>query len=295
MQKKISQIYKTLIWNESVSLAVLDTTALINEAIRRHSLTPVAAAALGRTLTASAYLCSWLKNKAGSLSVTVDGGGAGGKIFVSGDGSLNIRGFIADPAVQLPPRADGKLDVGACVGKNGTLRVVQDDGRGIPFVGTSELVSGEIAEDFSAYFLTSEQRPTAIALGVKIGPDGTCVGAGGVFLQPLPNAGEECLRRVEEKISQYASLSSVIERWGAEEILREFGATLWDAREVRFRCHCSAKKTGGLVLALGRDEAERILAEEGEISVHCDFCNTDYKFNDEQVVKLFYKAEKERA
>ena len=260
MQKKISQIYKTLIWNESVSLAVLDTTALINEAIRRHSLTPVAAAALGRTLTASAYLCSWLKNKAGSLSVTVDGGGAGGKIFVSGDGSLNMRGFIADPAVQLPPRADGKLDVGACVGKNGTLRVVQDDGRGIPFVGTSELVSGEIAEDFSAYFLTSEQRPTAIALGVKIGPDGTCVGAGGVFLQPLPNAGEECLRRV-----------------------------------VRFRCHCSAKKTGGLVLALGRDEAERILAEEGEISVHCDFCNTDYKFNDEQVVKLFYKAEKERA
>ena len=189
MPQTISKIYKTLVFDDAVSLAVLDTTALVNEAIRRHQLSPVAAAALGRTLTATAYLASWLKDGESSLSVSVNGGGAGGKIGAAADGALNVRGFIEHPDVMLPPRADGKLDVGSCVGKRGTLTVIRDDGAGIPFVGTSELVSGEIAEDFSAYFLTSEQRPTAIALGVKIAPDGVCAGAGGVILQPLPRSG----------------------------------------------------------------------------------------------------------
>lgn len=289
MQKKVSAIHKTLIWGGEVSLAVLDTTALVNEAITRHKTSPVAAAALGRTLTAAAYLCSWLKEDKSSLSVTINGGGAGGKICVAGDGKLNMRGFIENPHVDLPPRADGKLNVGACVGKNGTLTVVRDDGQKLPFVGTSELLSGEIAEDFSAYFLTSEQRPTAIALGVKIDTDGKCIGAGGIFLQPLPGAGEQSISRAEEKIMQYSNLSTVIAEWGAEEILREFGACKWDTREVRFRCHCSLKKTQGVVISLGRSEAEKLLAERGEIAVHCDFCNTDYRFDDEEVVKLFYK------
>ena len=287
MPQAVSKIYKTLIFGGAVSLAVLDTTALVNEAIVRHGLTPVAAAALGRTMTATAYLASWLKEEGSALSVSVNGGGAGGKIGVCSDGGLNVRGFIEHPQVVLPPRADGKLDVGACVGKCGTLTVIRDDGSGIPVVGTSELVSGEIAEDFSAYFLTSEQRPTAVALGVKIAPDGSCAGAGGVFLQPLPGADEDTLIRTERAIAPYGALSSVIAERGAEGVLHDFGAEHSDVRDVRFRCHCSRGRAASAILAMGRKEAEEIVREEGKIVVHCHYCNTDHTFYGEDVDRLF--------
>jgi molecular chaperone Hsp33 len=289
MQK--SQILKTLVWGDSVSLAVLDTTSLVNEGIARHRLSPVAAAAFGRTLTAAAYLCSWLKGKDSSLSVTVDGVGAGGKICVAGDGNLFMRGFIERPDVQLPPRADGKLDVGGCVGKRGTLTVIRDDKNGLPFTGTCPLVSGEIAEDFSAYFLTSEQLPTAVALGVQIGTDGTCLGAGGVFLQPLPGAGEEILQRAEREIRKFSSVSSMIAQCGAEGVLKEVESVPFHARELFYRCHCSREKIAQLVLSLGKADAEALVREEGRISVHCHYCNTDYDFNEEAVSALFSRKE----
>lgn len=293
MQKKVNEFYRSLIWNEEVSLAVLDTTALVNEAISRHDLSPVAAAALGRTMTAAAYLCGWLKSGESALSVTVNGGGAGGKICVSGDGALNLRGFVQNPRASLPPRDDGKLDVGGFVGRNGTLTVVRDDGEGLPFTGTSELVSGEIAEDFSAYFHVSEQRPTAIALGVKIGKDGGCLGAGGVFLQPLPGADEEKISMIEREIAKYGALSSVIEQGGAQSILRAFSVQRCDRREFYYRCRCSRERAEGLVLAMGRREAESLLAERGEISVHCDYCNTDYVIGKKRVAELFHGGERE--
>ena len=205
MQK--SMIARQLIWDGTVSLAVLDTTALVAEAISRHGLSALAAAALGRTLTATAYLCSWLKEEGSVISVTVDGHGAGGKIRTAGDGALNLRGFVDHPDVVLPPRADGKLDVGGFTGRDGTITVVRDDGEGIPFVGTSPLRSGELGDDFSAYFLISEQRPTAIALGVRIATDGSCLGAGGVFLQPMPGADEEAFARTEAAIGRYREIS----------------------------------------------------------------------------------------
>ncbi len=285
--RKISRLLKTLIWENEVSLALLDTTALVNEAITRHGLSPVAAAALGRTLTASAYLCSWLKDEDSALSVTVDGGGIGGKLFVSGDGALHMRGFAERPRADLPPRPDGKLDVGGFVGKHGTLTVVQDDGEGLPFAGTCELVSGEIAEDFSAYFYYSEQRPTAVALGVKIGTDGRCIGAGGLFLQPLPFAKEENVARCEETIAKYARLSSVIAESGTEAILASFGANDAEEREIFYRCGCSRERAEAIVVAMGREEASDVLREHGKISVHCDYCNTDYEVDEKRLIELF--------
>ena len=287
MPQTVSKIYKTEVYGGAVSLAVLDTTAVVNEAIRRHGLSPVAAAALGRTLTAAAYLASWLKEEASSLSVTLEGGGAGGKLCGAADGALRVRGFAEHPHIVLPPRADGKLDVGAFVGNRGTLTVIRDDGAGLPFVGTCPLCSGEIAEDFSAYFLTSEQRPTAIALGVKIGTDGACVGAGGVFLQPFPGAGEDAVSRAEKDIAKYGSVSSVIETGGAEAVLGGFGATRCDVREVRFACRCSRERAASAILALGKKEAERAVREEGRIAVRCHYCNTDYLFDGEEVDRLF--------
>lgn len=285
MQKKVSKLCKTLVWGNEVSLAVLDTTALVQEAVLRHGLTPVAAAALGRTLTATAYLCSWLKEEESTISVTVDGGGAGGKISVSGEGNLCLRGNIANPFVQLPPRADGKLDVGSCVGRNGTLTVVRDDGEGIPFIGSCPLVSGEIAEDFSSYFLTSEQRPTAIALGVRVGSE--VLGAGGVFLQPLPGASEESVSRAEKEIGRFSRVSSLIEEMGAEGIMRSFGVREWEEREVVFRCRCSRERAERALLSLGKRDAESLLETEGVITVHCHDCNTDYRFGKEDTERIF--------
>ncbi len=292
MQKGISKICKTLIFGGEVSLAVLDTTALVNEAIRIHRLTPVAAAALGRTLTASAYLCSWLKGEDDSLSVTIKGGGAGGQIGVSGDASLGMRGFIEHPDISLPPRADGKLDVGACVGRDGTLTVIREEKGAMPFVGTCELVSGEIAEDFSSYFFVSEQRPTAFALGVKISPEGKCVGAGGVILQPLPGASEGSVSKAEEEIAKYSAVSALIAEKGAEGILRgDFGAEDWTEREIVYRCHCSREKIADILRSMGRDELETIVREDGKVSVHCHYCNTDYDFYEKDVAELFRGGE----
>lgn len=286
--QKISYILKTLIFGGEVSLAVCDTTALVREAIRRHHLSPVAAAALGRTMSATAYLCSWLKDEESSLSVTVAGDGAGGKICVAGDGALHLRGFAERPEVSLPPRADGKLDVGGFVGRCGTLTVIRDDGEGIPFVGTSELVSGEIAEDISAYFLTSEQRPTAVALGVKIAPDGDCIAAGGVFLQPLPGASEEAISRAEEAIAGFSRISSRIEEEGAERIVASFSPeTDAERREIFFRCHCSRERISSVIASLGKQEAENIIREQGKISVYCHYCNTTYDFTGEEVAAIF--------
>ena len=285
--QKTGKILKTLVWGDAVSLAVLDTTALVNEAIKRHGLTPVCAAALGRAMTACAYLCSWLKDGDSSLSMTFDGGGAGGKVCVAGDGELNIRGFLENPNCVLPPRADGKLDVGGCVGRDGYLTVIRDDGSGLPFSCACALLTGEIAEDLSAYFLTSEQRPTAVALGVKIGTDGTCMGAGGVFLQPLPGASEEILRRTEEEIAKYSSISALIAEKGAEEVLRSIENNIFEERKVRFRCRCSREKSEAAVLTLGREDALDLIARQGKISVHCHYCNTEYAFTEEETKKLF--------
>ncbi len=291
MPESVSKLYRALVFDGRVSLAVIDSTAIVNEAIRRHHLTPVAAAALGRMMTATVYLAGWLKDVGSSLSVSVDGGGAGGKIGVAADGALSVRGYIERPDVELPPRADGKLDVGRCVGKDGTFTVIRDDGEGIPFVGTSELVSGEIAEDVSAYFLTSEQRPTAVVLGVRIGTDGTCVGAGGLFLQPMPYAGEAAIDFAEKRIAQYPDLSRVIETRGAQGILSDFGATDVVVREARFACHCSRERAASAVLAMGRADALALLAEQGKIAVHCHYCNTDYTFDEGDVNAIFGESE----
>ena len=291
MPESVSKLYRALVFDGRVSLAVIDSTAIVNEAIRRHHLTPVAAAALGRTMTATVYLAGWLKDVDSSLSVSVDGGGAGGKIGVAADGALSVRGYIERPDVELPPRADGKLDVGRCVGKDGTFTVIRDDGEGIPFVGTSKLVSGEIAEDVSAYFLTSEQRPTAVALGVRIGTDGTCVGAGGLFLQPMPYAGEAAIDFAEKRIAQYPDLSRVIETRGAQGILSDFSAKDVVVREARFACHCSRERAASAVLAMGRADALALLAEQGKIAVHCHYCNTDYTFDEGDVNAIFGESE----
>ena len=284
----MNKLLKTIVFDGQISLSVLDTTEMINDAIKIHKLSPVCAAALGRTLTVCTFMSSNLKNQGDKLSVTVKGDGAGGKITVCGNGELAMRGFIDNPQVDLPLRPDGKLNVGACVGKNGRLTVVRSMGLKDPYTGSSELISGEIAEDFTAYYAFSEQQPTAMALGVKIGTDGKCVGAGGVIVQALPGAGDEALFLAEEITKDCANVSTLIEEHGAEWIVNElFFTDKFNEYHPEYKCLCSREYIEKVLISLGKEELNDIIEKEGKIQVDCQFCDKVYQFTKDDVSKFF--------
>lgn len=284
----MNRLVKTLIYGGEMSLCVLDTTDLVNDAIQIHKLSPLSAAALGRALTAAAFMCSGLKNEGDKLSVNIVGDGVGGTITVSGNSALDLRGTIENPRAELPLRADGKLDVGGCVGRNGRLTVVKSMGLKEPYSGSCRLVSGEIAEDFAAYYLYSEQQPSAFALGVKIGRDYTCAGAGGVVIQALPGASEESIVKAEETMGKFASVSTLIKEKSIEEIIEEnFGKCETEEFFPHYKCLCSREYIGGILKSMGKKELEDILAEQGEIAVNCEFCEKNYVFTQSDVDAMF--------
>ena len=270
----MNKLLKTLIFDGQLSLSVLDTTEMVNDAIKIHGLSATAAAALGRTLTVSTFMASNLKNDGDKLSVVVAGDGVGGKITVCGNGNLCMRGVIGNPEATLPLRADGKLDVGGCVGRNGRITVTKSMGLKEPYSGSSKLVTGEIAEDFTAYYAYSEQMPTAIALGVKIGKTGKCVGAGGVIIQALPFATEEDLVKAENVMKNFSNISTLIEEKGAEGVLKEYFGDI-DYREYNpeYKCLCNRNYVKGILTSLGEKEVNDIIEKEGSVKVSCQFCN----------------------
>lgn len=284
----MNKLLKTIVFDNEITLSVLDTTDMVNEAIRIHNLTPLAAAALGRTLTVCTFMSSNLKNQSDKLSVTIKGDGVGGKITVCGNGQLEMRGFIDNPQADLPLRADGKLNVGGCVGKNGRLTVVRSMGLKEPYSGSSELITGEIAEDFTAYYAFSEQQPTAMALGVKIGKDGTCVGAGGVIVQALPGASDNSLFLAEQIVRDCSAVSTLIEEHGAEWIVNElFFTDKYDEYHPQYKCHCSREYIEKVLISLGKEQLEDIIKKEGNIRVDCEFCDKVYEFDDSDVQRFF--------
>ena len=283
----MGKIYKTLILNDEVSLCVLDTTDIVNKAIYYHNPTPVCAAALGRTLTATVFMGSTLKNEDDRLSVTISGDGVGGHIVTACDSNLNVRGMIDNPSADLPLKENGKLDVGGLVGK-GYMTVVRTADIGEPYVGRCHLVSGEIAEDFAAYYAYSEQQPTAMALGVLIGTDGKCLGAGGVVLQIMPGCSEESISKAEEIINQFSNLSKMLENIGGKGICDKYvGEYAFTEYNTEYKCNCSKDYIDGVLLTIGKDELLQTLKTEGKVEVCCHFCNKKYVYLSDDVEKLF--------
>lgn len=267
---------------------MLETTDMVNQAIKIHKLSPLSAAALGRTLTVCTFMSSELKSDRDKLSVTVAGDGVGGKITVCGNGNLDMRGYIDNPFAELPLRKDGKLDVGGCVGKHGRITVVKSMGLKEPYSGSSELITGEIAEDFTAYYAYSHQIPTAIALGVKIGKDCTCIGAGGVIIQALPFASDSALSKAEEIMGKLKCISTLIQNGGAEGIIRDFfGDIKYEKYYPKYNCLCDRKNIEQVLVSLGKAELYDIIQKEGKIKVDCQFCDKIYEFDKEDVDNLF--------
>jgi len=284
----MGKIYKTLIFDNQVSLSVIQSTDIVNAAIDFHDLSPVCAAALGRTLTVTAFMATSLKGKDERISVTIDGGGVGGRIITACDADLNVRGSIDEPHADLPLKADGKLDVGGVVGNKGKITVVKNLGLKEPYVGRCNLVSGEIAEDFTAYYAYSEQQPTAMALGVYIGTDRKCMGAGGVIIQPLPDCSDEAIEKAEELMTHFGNVSYLMSEKGAEGIIKEyFGEYEFTAYDTRYKCNCSKDYIDKVLITLGKKELIDAINEQGKVEVCCQFCDKKYVYYKEDIDKLF--------
>lgn len=267
---------------DGVRIYTATTTNLVNEAIRRHELLPIAAAALGRTLTGGLLLAASMKNDE-ALTIRFAGDGSLGQIVVDATSEGYARGYVDHPAVALPLNAAGKLDVGGAVGR-GILSITRFTGIGDPQTGSSEIVSGEIADDLTSYLAISEQTPSSVGLGVLVDTDFYAKAAGGFFLQPLPGATDEMLTKLEEAIAHLRPVSDMVNdgldaRAMVAQILRGFSHVDYlTETDLAFRCHCSRERIERVLLGLGRKELTA-LAAEGHAEVKCHFCNATYQFD----------------
>lgn len=288
----MGRILKTLIFNQEILLSLIDSTDIVNTAIEYHGLSPLASAALGRTLTAAVFMASNLKNDGDKLSITINGDGEGGRIVVCADNQLHMRGCIDNPTVNLPLNAAGKLDVAGCVGRRGRISVVKDIGLKEPYTSSSNIISGELAEDFAAYYTYSEQQPTGMALGVKIGKELKCVGAGGIVMQPMPNASIENIEKAEELLAHFGNISTMIEEMGLDGICKNYfeGVTFTELTPT-YKCNCSKEYVDRVLMTLGKKELLETLEQEGKIEVNCQFCPEKYTYYKDEVEKLFDNIE----
>lgn len=285
----MGKIYKGLMFNNEISVTLLDTKDIVNTAISHHQLCPVAAATLGRTMTVACFMASGLKNENDSITITISGDGAGGHVVVCADSDLSVRGYVDNPQVELPLKPNGKLDVASFVGK-GRITVIKNLGLKEPYTGSCRIVSGEIAEDFASYYTFSEQQPTGISLGVKIGTDYSCIGAGGLILQPLPNASEEALTQAEDLLGKFSSISSMLESKTPLEIIDEFMPNFnYDVYDTGYKCGCSKERIDRVLLTLGEKELYDTVDSEGKIEVSCHFCPKKYVYERKDVDELLGK------
>lgn len=286
----MDRIIKAVCFGGKARFALIDTTEAVNKAIKTHDLSPLAAAALGRSLTVGAYIMHNLKNKDDRFNLIIDGGGPLGRICVAGEEGA-IKGFVDNPQTDLPLREDGKLDVGGAVGNNGDMVVVKDLGLKEPYVGRSALVSGEIAEDYANYLYKSEGIANSVALGVMNDANG-CKASGGIIVEALPDADENMLFMLEDVMTNFTALSSLMCEKSIEEIgefyFGHLNTEFFPAEPVEYGCKC-ASKILGVVRSLGRSEAESIIAEQGVIEVKCDFCAAKYRFGAEDLDTIFGK------
>ena len=289
------EIVKALLENQ-IAVYAVKTDSLVNSAIKKHNLSPVAAAALGRMLTVTALMGASLKNTSDYLTATLKGDGELGSLVCCADGRGLVKGYVDNPNVGHEIKDDGHLNVGLAVGKNGTLTVIKNIGLKTPYVGTSKLVSGEIAEDFAQYFVVSEQQPCSVALGVKL-QKGKCISAGGVIVQVLPNCDPALLFDVETVCYAMDEISYQFESQDAKQVIERFFSQLGHlefepSRYCSYRCDCTTRRIERLILTLGLEDALDVVEKIGYLEVGCHFCGKKYRYDKDQIIELFQNVKK---
>ena len=283
----MDKIIRALAGDGNIKMSVITARDTVERARQIHSLTPTASAALGRTLCAASLMGEMMKEDDGSLTIRVNGGGPIGSVVAVSDSSGNVRGYVENPGLDLPLRSDGKLDVGGAVGQDGMLTVSRDIGLREPYIGSTELVSGEIAEDLSSYLLSSEQIPSACGLGVLVDTDRTIKAAGGFIVQLLPFAPEELIEKLEDNIFFMDQLTTILAEDGIEEVFRQvlkgLDYQILSETEVEYRCYCSRERVEEAVSCIEKAELEDMAAEGREISVSCQFCDAEYTFTPQEL------------
>lgn len=274
-----------------VKAVAVSTRDLTERARNIHKTLPVATAALGRTLAACSMLGNALKEQRGSVTLQIKGDGPLGTVLAVSDCDGNVRGYAQNPQVELPLRPDGKLNVGAAVGADGTLTVMRDLGLKEPYIGSVGLLSGEIAEDLAAYFVESEQIPTACALGVMVERDQSVRAAGGYIIQLLPGAGEDVITKVEAGVLAAGQVTGLLDRDADPErmlraVLSDFELEVLETSPIEYRCYCSRERVTRALISLGEEELETIIREQGGAELTCQFCDAVHRFTAEELRTL---------
>ena len=274
-----------------VKVVAIRSTEMVRRASEIHGTTPNATAALGRCLTAASMMGNMQKVENGSMTLQVRGGGPIGTITVVSDAEGNVRGCVTEPQVPLVEKFPGKLDVGATVGTDGTITVIRDLQMKEPYIGSTQLISGEIGDDITAYFVQSEQTPTACALGVLVDRDSSVKVAGGYIVQLLPGAPDEVIDVLEAGIQRAGAVTKMLEKgMTPEEILTEvcgdLGVLFFENEPVSYKCYCSRERVTAALISLGRKELEEIAAEGKTFPVECQFCDTIYEFTPEDIEEM---------
>ena len=295
----MANLIRGLSENGGVVFCGVDSTEIVRKAEKLHTTSATCSAALGRLLTGATLMGSMLKDDRDRITLRVAGGGPAGVLIACTDGTGNVKGCIDNPLVELPAKANGHLDVGTAVGKDGVLTVIRDNRlQKEPTVGQVPLVSGEIAEDLTAYYAYSEQVPTVMALGVLVDKDLSILCAGGFMVQLLPGATDAEIDQLEKNIAAMPSVTEMLRAGKTPKDMMElamagFAPQVLDERTVGYQCDCSEERTKGMLLSLGRKELEKLRDEDPDCEVVCHFCHTKYHFDLNKLVeKAAYKKEK---
>lgn len=270
------------------------TREMVDTARRAHNTSPVATAALGRLLTAGAMMGAMMKGEEDILTIKIEGNGPIEGLTVTADTRGNVKGYAFNPSVMLPPNKQGKLDVGGALGL-GVLSVIKDIGLKEPYVGQTILVTGEIAEDLTYYFATSEQTPSSVALGVLMNRDNTVCQAGGFILQMMPGADDAVIDRLEQKLKEITSITALLDEGNTPEmildhVLGEFGLEMNEKLPARFFCNCTKERVEKALISVGKKEIQEMINDGKPIEVNCHFCNKNYTFAVEELKEILGKA-----
>ena len=288
------KITKFLAYNGKISIVCINTTNLVEKARKIHDLSPVATAAFGRLLTITALMGQEMKNKEDKLTIQIQGNGPIGKMLTTANNSPKVKGYVANPYVVLPLNEFGKLDVGGAVGIDGYINVIKDIGLKEPYVGVSPLTSGEIADDFTNYFVNSEQTRTAVALGVLVNKDGVRK-AGGYIINPMPDATDEEIANVEKSIFEAGAISKMLnEGLSLLEIAKKVTGdknvkVIEDIKTPVYECDCSKERMLEGLATLDKNTIKEIIEEDGKAEVVCHFCNKKYEFSKEELEDILEK------